>query len=165
MALRMFSSFALLFILIFSESSAQYQMRSNNTMVGARVGTSLGGSIKRFLNQQAAVEVMVFNRWKGWSGTMLYLHHMKIREIRGLEWYIGGGVHYGLWKEPQSEPPWVYKGTEDYKVYGIDFTSGLEYNFYNTNFYISFDWKPAYNFVDFTRLWWDEAAFSFKYSF
>jgi hypothetical protein len=82
-----------------------------------------------------------------------------------MEWYLGGGVHYGIWKEPEAEPPWVYKGTEDYKAYGVDFIVGLEYNFYNTNIYLSLDWKPAYNFVDFTKLWWDEAAFTLRYSF
>ena len=147
------------------DSLAQYQMRGYNTMVGFRAGTSFGGTIKRFVTDHSAIEAMVFNRWKGWNYTLLYVHHMDVREFRGLEWYLGGGGHYGIWREPKAEPPWVYKGTSDYKAYGVDFIAGLEYNFYNTNVYFSFDWKPAYNFVDFTKLWWDEAAFTLKYSF
>lgn len=136
-----------------------------NTMVGIRGGTSLGGSIKRFVTDNSAVELMVFNRWKGWNAALLYERHMDIREFRGMEWYLGGGAHYGIWREPKAEPPWVYKGSEDYKAYGVDAIVGLEYNFYNTNVYLSLDWKPAYNFVDFTKLWWDEASFTLRYSF
>ena len=136
-----------------------------NTMVGVRAGTSLGGSVKRFVTDHSAVELMVFNRWKGWNAALLYEVHMDIREFRGMEWYLGGGVHYGTWKLGKSEPPWVYKATQDYKAYGVDAIVGLEYNFSGTNFYLSLDWKPAYNFVDFTDLWWDEASFTVRYAF
>ncbi|PZV83464.1 hypothetical protein CLV31_10677 [Algoriphagus aquaeductus] len=156
---------AIIGFFFWSEARAQFQMRDYNTMVGVRAGTSLGGSVKRFVTDHSAVELMAFNRWKGWNAVLLYEHHMDIREFRGMEWYLGGGAHYGIWKEPKAEPPWVYKGTDDYKAYGIDFIAGLEYNFYNTNIYLSFDWKPAYNFVDFTKLWWDEASFTLRYSF
>lgn len=156
-----------IFILVLFISSPQLQAQqgSYNTMVGIRAGTSLGGAVKRFVTDHSAVELMVFNRWKGWNAALLYERHMDIREFRGMEWYLGGGAHYGIWKEPKAEPPWVYKGTEDYKAFGVDFIAGLEYNFYNTNIYLSFDWKPAYNFVDFTKLWWDEASFTLRYSF
>ena len=153
-----------LFVLV-GESFSKYQMRGYNTMIGFRAGTSVGGTLKRFVTDHSAVELIVFNRWKGWNGTLLYLQHLDIREVSGFEFYFGGGAHYGYWDEPTAEPPWVYKGTQDYRLYGVDFVSGLEYNFNNSNVYVSFDWKPAYNFVDFTKLWWDEAAFSLKYAF
>ncbi len=152
-------------LLLCNDSFAQYQIWGYNTMVAFRAGTSMGGTVKRFVTDHSAVELMVFKRWKGWNASLLYLEHLDIREVRGLELYLGGGGHYGFWDEPKAEPPWVYKGTEDYRVYGIDFIAGLEYNFYNTNVFVSFDWKPAYHFVDFTKFWWDEAAFSLKYAF
>jgi hypothetical protein len=153
-------------IVFFSEQAlAQYSFRDYNTMVGVRAGTSFGGSVKHFITDHSALELMVFNRWKGWNTTLLYEYHIDVREFRGMEWYMGGGVHYGIWKEPQAEPPWVYKGNEDYKAYGVDLITGLEYNFYNTNLYLSLDWKPAYNFVYFTDLWWDEISFTLKYAF
>ena len=156
----------LLLMALFTGSlSSHAQQGYYNTMVGVRAGTSLGGSVKRFVTDHSAVELMVFNRWKGWNAALLYERHMDIREFRGMEWYVGGGVHYGIWKEPKAEPPWVYKGTEDYKAFGVDAIVGLEYNFYNTNIYLSLDWKPAYNFVDFTKLWLDEASFTLRYSF
>lgn len=147
------------------ESHGQYSMRGSNTMVGIRGGTSFGGSVKRFITDQGALELMVFRRWGGMNYALLFEHHMDIREFRGLEWYLGGGIHYGEWKQGKSDPPWVYKATEDYTAYGIDAIVGLEYNFYNTNFYLSFDWKPAYNFVDFDKFWEDEASFTLRYAF
>lgn len=146
-------------------SQAQYSMKQTNTMVGVRAGTSLGGSVKRFISDYAALELMVFKRWGGMNYALLYERHMDIREFRGMEWYLGGGAHYGTWKLGKSEPPWVYKATQDYKAYGVDAIVGLEYNFNGTNFYLSLDWKPAYNFVDFTDLWWDEASFTVRYAF
>lgn len=155
-----------LFVFVLAWSSqAQYSMKQTNTMVGVRAGTSLGGSVKRFISDYAALELMVFKRWGGMNYALLYERHMDIREFRGMEWYVGGGAHFGQWKQGKSDPPWVYKATEDYTAYGIDAIVGLEYNFYGTNFYLSLDWKPAYNFVDFTDLWWDEASFTLKYAF
>jgi hypothetical protein len=162
---KLFTLATLFVVLLLGSIRVEAQQGYYNTMVGIRAGTSLGGSVKRFVTDHSAVELMVFNRWKGWNASLLYVRHMDIREFRGMEWYIGGGAHYGIWKEPKADPPWVYKGTEDYKAYGIDFIVGLEYNFYNTNIYLSLDWKPAYNFVDFTKLWGDEASFTLRYSF
>ena len=153
------------FFLALTEVNAQYQLRGYNTMVGFRAGTSLGGSVKRFISDQSAVELMVFSRWKGWVSTAVFEYHMDIREFRGLEWYVGGGAHYGVWKAGKSEPPWVYRATQDYMPFGVDGIVGLEYNFSETNFFLSLDWKPAYNFVDYTRLWEDEIAFTLRYSF
>jgi hypothetical protein len=107
----------------------------------------------------------VYNRWKGWVGALLYEHHWDIREFEGLEWYVGGGAHYGMWKDGKGEPPWVYKIDQDYNVFGVDAIVGLEYNINRSNFYLGVYWKPAYNFADFTTLWEDEAALTLRYSF
>lgn len=157
---------AIVFALFFMYSSAaEAQINNYNTLIGVRGGTSVGGSIKRFVTDHDAVELMVYTRWKGWVGNLLYEHHMNIREFRGMEWYVGGGVHYGMWKVGKSDPPWIYKATEDYTAYGVDGIVGLDYNFYRSNWYLSLDWKPSYNFQDFTNLWWDEIAFTLRYSF
>ncbi|WP_296701096.1 hypothetical protein [Algoriphagus sp.] len=144
---------------------AKSQIGAYNTTVGIRGGTSVGGSVKRFVTDHDAIELMVYTRWKGWVGNLLFEHHMDIREFEGLEWYIGGGGHYGIWKVGKSEPPWVYKATEDYAAFGVDAIVGLDYNINRSNWYISLDWKPSYNFQDFTGLWWDETAFTLRYSF
>lgn len=145
--------------------TAKAQLKAYNTSIGIRGGTSVGGSVKRFVTDRDAVELMVYTRWKGWVGNLLYERHMNIREFEGLEWYVGGGGHYGMWKVGKSEPPWVYKATEDYAAFGLDLIVGLDYNIDHSNWFISLDWKPSYNFQDFTNLWWDETAFTLRYSF
>ena len=155
---------ALFFLGIFSGGSAKAQMRDFNTMVGVVGGTNLGGTVKQFVTQPGALDLLVYRRWKGTVAALLYEHHFEIREIRGLEWYLGAGGHYGIWKQPNGEPPWVYKIDQDYNAYGIDAIVGLEYNLSRSNFYMGFYWKPAYNFPDFTDFWGDEAAFTLRYS-
>ncbi len=96
---------------------------------------------------------------------MLYEHHMDIREIRDLEWYFGGGAHYGMWKEGKGIPRWTATSDQDYTVYGLDAIVGLEYNINRSNFYFGFYWKPAINFQEFAGFWEDDAAFTLRYSF
>ncbi len=150
---------------LFNPNEANAQLKAYNTSIGIRGGTSVGGSLKRFVTDHDAVELMVYTRWKGWVGNLLYEHHMDIREFEGLEWYVGAGGHYGVWKVGKSEPPWVYKATEDYTAYGVDAIVGLDYNIDRSSWFISLDWKPSYSFQDFTGLWWDEMAFTLRYSF
>ncbi len=163
---RSLQIFTLFLLLIIGFSiSAKAQIGEYNTMIGFRAGTSVGGSVKQFIAPQGAVELMVYNRWQGWVTALLYEHHMDIREFRGLEWYFGGGAHYGVWKKGKGFPPWTDNRNQDWTAYGVDLIVGLDYNINNSNFYIAFDWKPAYNFQDFTRLWEDEAAFTLRYAF
>ncbi|MDF2156870.1 hypothetical protein [Algoriphagus sp. CAU 1675] len=157
--------FGVVLALFTSCREAKAQIGDYNTMVGVTGGTNIGGTVKQFVTRNGAVDLMVYKRWKGWVGALLFEHHMNIREFEGLEWYVGAGVHYGMWKLGKGEPPWVYKSTQDYTAYGVDAIVGLEYNFDRTNFYIGCYWKPAYSFQDFTDLWGDDAAFTLRYSF
>lgn len=155
------ATFALVF---FSVLESKAQIRDYNTMIGITGGTNIGGTVKQFISQQGAIDLLVYRRWKGWVAAALYEHHMDIREFRGLEWYAGGGVHYGLWQDGKGEPPWVDKIDQDYNAYGIDAIIGLEYNINRSSFYVGLYWKPAYNFTDFTKFWEDEAAFTLRYA-
>ena len=159
--LVLFLTFSIFFSWV-NDSNAQ--IADYNTMIGVVGGTNLGGTVKQFISYNGAVDILVYRRWKGWVGAALYEHHLDIREFRGLEWYFGGGAHYGIWKDGKGEPPWVYKIDQDYKVFGIDAITGVEYNINKSNFFVGLYWKPAYNFTDFTKFWEDEAAFTLRYS-
>ena len=148
-----------------SISKAYAQIGEYNTLVGVTAGTSIGASVKQFVSQAGAAELLIYRRWKGWVGTVLFEHHIKIREFRDLEWYVGGGAHYGFWKDGKGEPPWVYKIDKNYRTYGIDAILGIEYNINQSNFYCGAFWKPAYNFTSFTGFWGDEVSATLKYSF
>lgn len=164
MRFTLLAAFAALILMFSSTLESRAQIADYNTMIGVTGGTNIGGTVKQFISAQGAVDLLVYRRWKGWVGAVLYEHHMDIREFRGLEWYVGGGAHYGMWKDGKGEPPWVYKIDQDYKAYGIDAIVGLEYNINQSNFYVGLYWKPAYNFNDFTKLWEDDAAFTLRYS-
>ncbi|WP_268035166.1 hypothetical protein [Algoriphagus sp. PAP.12] len=151
--------------LFFFSQKSHAQIGAYNTMIGVTGGTNVGGTVKQFITDAGALDLLVYNRWKGWVGALLFEHHWDIREFDGLEWYVGGGGHYGMWKKGKGIPPWEYKITQDYNVFGVDAIVGLEYNINHSNFYIGGYWKPAYNFADFTDLWEDEAAFTLRYSF
>jgi hypothetical protein len=96
--------FGLSFVLICPAFS---QVGSYNTMVGVTGGTNVGATVKQFISETGAVDLLVYNRWKGWVAAVLYEHHWDIREFEGLEWYVGAGAHYGIWKDGKGEPPWV----------------------------------------------------------
>ncbi|PZX54748.1 hypothetical protein LV84_02902 [Algoriphagus ratkowskyi] len=152
-------------ILIFSFALvSKAQLRDYNTMIGVTAGTNIGVTAKQFISAEGAVDLLIYRRWKGLIAAALYEHHLNIRELRGLEWYFGGGAHYGMWKDGKGDPPWVEKIDQDYNAFGIDAIVGLEYNINRSNFYVGFYWKPAYNFTDFTKLWEDDAAFTLRYS-
>lgn len=155
---------ATLFIGLFSALDAKAQMREYNTMIGITAGTNIGGTVKQFVSQSGAVDLLVYRRWKGWVAAALYEHHLDIREVRGLEWYFGGGAHVGTWKEDTGEPPWVDPMDQDYTAFGIDAIVGLEYQISRSSLYVGLYWKPAYNFTDFTKFWEDEAAFTLRYA-
>ena len=148
-----------------SSKEAISQIGDYNTMIGVTGGTNVGVTVKKFVSDQGAVDLLVYNRWKGWIAALLYEHHMDIREIRDLELYVGGGFHYGLWKEGKGLPPWTATSDQDYNVYGLDAIIGLEYNINRSNFYFGGYWKPAINFQDFAGFWEDDAAFTLRYSF
>lgn len=141
------------------------QIGDYNTMIGITGGTNVGASVKRFVSDQGAVDLLVYNRWKGWVAALLYEHHMDIREIRDLEWYVGGGFHYGIWKEGRGLPPWTATSDQNYNVFGFDAIIGLEYNINRSNFYFGGYLKPAINFQGFAGFWEDDAAFTLRYSF
>ena len=157
-------AFAALFLVFLSVQDSQAQFRDYNTMIGITAGTNIGGTVKHFISEPGAVDLLVYRRWKGWVAAALYEHHLDIRELRGLEWYFGGGGHVGNWKKDKGEPPWVDPIDQDYTAYGIDAILGLEYNFNRSAFSLGVYWKPAYNFTDFTDLWEDDAAFTLRYA-
>lgn len=156
--------FATLSLLFSAAVESKAQIQDYNTMIGITGGTNIGGTVKQFISYNGAIDLLVYRRWKGWVAAALYEHHMDIREFRGLEWYFGGGAHYGIWKDGKGEPPWVYKIDQDYNVFGIDAITGVEYNINQSNFFVGLYWKPAYNFTDFTKFWEDEVAFTLRYS-
>jgi hypothetical protein len=143
----------------FQSAKAQY-----NTGIGLRLGSGNGISVKHFVQPHAAVEGILYTRWSGFLLTGLYEVHKDIRGVRGLQWFYGGGAHFGTWNAGFHNLPWGTK-RESHSAYGLSGIVGLDYKFNNSPINLSLDWKPAVNVTDDAGFWWDEVAFSMRFAF
>ncbi|WP_291784056.1 hypothetical protein [Cecembia sp.] len=158
-----------IFLLVFSfgllytvPSFAQY-----NTGIGLRAGVTNGLTVKHFISQDAAIEGLLHARWGGFLVTGLYEVHRDIREVKGLQWFFGGGVHLGTWNtrniSNKNRPPWAEPNTS-YSVFGLNGIIGLDYKFQDAPIGLGLDWKPAIN-LGYYNYGWDEVALSIRYVF
>lgn len=158
--LKPLALFAFFFVFFCSNQAiAQY-----NTGIGLRMGTGNGLSVKYFATQNGAVEALAYTRWKGLILAALYEVHFDISEVRGLQWFAGGGAHFGTWNAGNHNLPRVAP-RESMTTFGLDGILGLDYKIYNAPINLSLDWKPAVNFNQSAGFWWDELALSFRFAF
>jgi len=132
------------------------------TGVGLRGGTYNGLTIKHFLGERTAVEGLLSTRWGGFEITGLYEIHNPAFEVDRLKWYYGLGGHIGFYNGNKTN--WGTYGTS-YTVIGVDGILGLEYSFTEFPINVGIDWKPAFNFVGYSRFFGDGGAFSIRYIF
>lgn len=143
---------------ISTETKAQY-----TTGIGLRAGVSNGLTVKHFINQTAALEGILHTRWEGLLITGLYEVHQDIRDVKGLQWFYGGGVHLGTWNAGRGNPPWGNRN-ESYTIFGINGIIGLDYSFSNAPINLSLDYKPSFNLSP-GGFWGDEVALSIRFAF
>jgi hypothetical protein len=130
------------------------------TGVGGRLGFFSGITAKHFIKPTNAIEGIVSFRWEGFIITGLYEWQKPIKEVNGLDWYIGGGAHVGFWDGNR-----YYWSSETSGVFGLDFILGLEYTFTEAPFSIGLDWKPAFNLIGDNHWWGDGVGLSVRYNF
>ncbi|MCX6189639.1 MAG: hypothetical protein NTW54_08580 [Bacteroidetes bacterium] len=150
-------------ILIFCISLAFFvsaQAQTYNTALGLRLGLSNGLTIKHFISSKSALEVIAASRWKGANLTALYEIN-KTLSGSSFSWYYGVGGHFGYWRG-NNVSPWFHTG-DNYTVIGIDGIVGLEYNFSETPFNVSLDYKPGLNLIGYSGFWGDEVGLSLRY--
>ncbi|MGK2861585.1 MAG: hypothetical protein ACSLE0_06595 [Chitinophagaceae bacterium] len=98
-------------------------------------------SLKHFMNEKAAVEVL-FSFGDPLSIGALYEVH-KPFSSEGLQWFYGGGGYLGFVK---SWNPNKNKNETDVNI-GAQGVVGLDYKFVNLPLNLSLDWKPELNLV------------------
>ncbi len=154
----------LLSFLIIPRSRAQDYYK---TAFGVRLGSDIGLSAKHFLGRTSAIEGMFSYRWKGFLLTTLYEKENIAFSTPGLNWYIGGGLHFGFWSKHTSKAKWWdYEDHPDgYFIMGADVILGMEYTLPTIPLNIAIDWKPAINFLGYTGFWGDFFAISLRYAF
>ena len=98
-------------------------------------------SLKHFLNERSAIEVL-FSFGDPLAIGALYEIH-KPFSTEGLQWFYGGGGYLGFVK---SWNPTKNKNETDVNV-GAQGVVGLDYKFVNLPLNLSIDWKPELNLV------------------
>ena len=91
---------------------------------------------KQYKTESVAKELLAYFNEDGCRFTGLYEKHMPIPNAEGLEWYVGGGGHFGLWNNS-----WRLRNPPSTAVFaiGVDGVLGLDYKIPNAPLAVSFD--------------------------
>ena len=139
-------SLLVLSIGIFFAHTASAQTSSYKTALGVRLSSSPAIvsnsiSLKHFLNESSAVEVL-FSFGDPLAIGALYQVH-KPFAAEGLKWFYGGGGYLGFIKTYNP----VKDRHETDPAFGAQGVLGLDYKFSKAPINLSLDWKPELNLV------------------
>ena len=163
-------------------TSKTTRAQNYTTAIGARIGPSYGFTVKHFFSEKLAIEGLVTSRYYGpFKGsaiqgaygfgngalglnlTALIEYHFPIGNIEGLNWFVGGGFHLGVW-QGEGNHPW-FPDTKAYFLTGIDAIGGVEYTFSEIPLTLQVDIKPSLHFIEYFGIWYDEFAVTARYTF
>ncbi len=144
----------ILILSVFMISLATVTTKAQNLSSGYKTGLGVklwndGGGItlKHFVSNNNAVEAIGYF-WNGGTRiTGLYEFHYDIAGAPGLKWYIGPGVHVGLYNSRYYDNNPNNDRTSGSFV-GIDGVLGLDYKFNGVPINLSLDWQPSFEFGD-----------------
>ncbi len=128
------------FVLGILSSHAQQNNGSNyTTALGVKIYPG-AVSVKHFLKSNQAIEGLGFFTKDMVRFTGLYEIHNPLGSVEGLQWYIGGGGHFGFgndhWQDIGVRP-------EGFSM-GIDGVLGIDYKVKGAPLNLSFDWQPSF---------------------
>lgn len=124
-------------LLLFFIASLNFVMAQNRTAnsteyktaIGVKVWSGAGISLKTFITDKNALEFIGYFDRYGTRISGLYEFHGNLSSEGALKWYIGPGVHVGL-----------YKGIT---AVGVDGIVGIDYKFTNMPLNLALDWQPT----------------------
>lgn len=124
-------------LLLFFITSLNFVMAQNRTAnsteyktaIGVKVWSGAGISLKTFITDKNALEFIGYFDRYGTRISGLYEFHGNLSSEGALKWYIGPGVHVGL-----------YKGIT---AVGVDGIVGIDYKFTNMPLNLALDWQPT----------------------
>lgn len=126
-------------------SKAQYK-----AAFGVRFSGGPAVSMKFSTDNNEAAEGLLSGFGNGLKGTLLYEWHNSAFDSNQWRWYYGVGAHLGAspdrnWRNDRPGPDGVFH-------VGADGILGLEHTFREIPLNLSIDWKPEFNFVNYTGL-------------
>ena len=122
--------------------SAKAQSNVNSTDYNTALGVKFypgAITLKHFVTDQNALEVLGYFWNRGSRITGLYEIHGNIAGAPGLKWYIGPGAHIAFYNDK------YYQGKS---YFGVDGVLGLDYKIRTAPINLSIDWQPSFEFGD-----------------
>lgn len=154
-------SIFIIVVTTFSTLKAQNLGSDYTTAVGLKFyPTSI--TVKHFLQEDRAIEGLIYLWEDGYRFTGLYEFHGDINGVEGLKWYAGFGGHIGAYgKQWKIDNPNKNQNT----TIGVDGVLGLDFKFTDVPINLSADWQPSYNFTGYNYLEAGWAGLSVRYTF
>jgi hypothetical protein len=116
--------------------NAQSMGHTYTNALGVKVLDGGGITFKHFMQDDKAIEGIMYFWDRGTRITGLYEIYGNIEGAAGLKWYIGPGAHIGFYNTD-------YGGGS---FGGIDGVLGLDYKINNAPINLSLDWQPSFEF-------------------
>jgi hypothetical protein len=141
-----------LLTLLLSDSVLAQTSNGSNTVSGHEYDRSIGLKIfpgavsyKWKWDQASKAEALLYMSSEGFRLTGLYEKYFPLTpEVPGLNWFIGGGAHWGIWSDNWKNK---YPTRESGIAIGIDGVIGLDYKLKTAPLNISIDWQPSFNII------------------
>ena len=153
--------YGILVLVLVTCTQTAHAQRSYNTSIGLRLGNTSGITIKGFVSDRLALEGIISTRfWSLNRGNVMFTGllewHFPIGNIQGFNWFIGGGVHVGIYTNNNNQTGGTYAG--------LDIIGGIEYTLPDAPFTFQADLKPTIQVVG-GFLWFGDLAVSVRYAF
>ena len=154
----------LLMVLLTLLLAGQVQAQEYGTALGVRISPFWGVTAKHFFSSTDAVEGILHSRWNAFKLTGLWERHTPAFGEAGLNFYYGGGAHFGVSGNRYYNDRFASGGRI---IVGVDGILGLEYTIQDSSVPLNFsvDWKPAVDFSPFANFWGSEVGISARYTF
>ncbi|MCU0345595.1 MAG: hypothetical protein MUC59_01545 [Saprospiraceae bacterium] len=139
--------FAILSFLAFGLFAAFNANGQNyNSAIGARLGSPLALSYKKFISEGNAIELYgafrSYSRYSWFSVNGAYQVHRDFPNVDNLQWYFGAGAGIFFWNFDND----LFIGGDEPSstTLAIQGYLGLEYTFDEIPLSLSVDWVPTY---------------------
>ncbi|MBH2004899.1 MAG: hypothetical protein I8H66_09435 [Sphingobacteriia bacterium] len=148
-------------LLLASAASAQSMGSDYKTALGVKLYPG-AVTVKHFTGKGKAIEGLGYISSDGFRITGLYELHFPLGSVDGLQWYVGGGAHLGIWSDSWKNK---YPTRDGGVALGVDGVLGLDYKIQGAPLNLSFDWQPSFNVIGYNYFEGGWGGLAVRYTF
>lgn len=148
-------------LLLASAASAQSMGSDYKTALGVKLCPG-AVTVKHFTGKGKAIEGLGYISSDGFRITGLYELHFPLGSVDGLQWYVGGGAHLGIWSDSWKNK---YPTRDGGVALGVDGVLGLDYKIQGAPLNLSFDWQPSFNVIGYNYFEGGWGGLAVRYTF